>query len=86
MAFRTKAKTGSAVRELGCSIEELILWLESQFQPEMSWKNYGLWHIDHRKPLSSFDLTKMDQVKVACHWSNLQPLWALDNLSKGART
>jgi hypothetical protein len=85
-AFRSNAKRGSAVRDLGCTIAHLIVWLESLFQIGMSWANYGAWHIDHKVPLSSFDLTRPEQVRAACHWSNLQPLWARDNLCKGAKT
>ena len=84
-ALRCRAKAGSAVRDLGCTIPELIVWLERQFQPGMRWENYGDWHIDHRRPLASFDLADRAQVLVACHWTNLQPLWAVDNLRKGAR-
>jgi hypothetical protein len=51
----------------------------------MTWGNHGEWHIDHIRPLRSFDLTVRDQVLEACNWSNLQPLWAIDNLRKGAR-
>jgi len=78
-------KTGSAVADLGCSIEELKKHLESQFQPGMNWDNYGLhgWHIDHIKSLASFDLSNPDEAKKACHYTNLQPLWAEDNWSKG---
>lgn len=76
-------KAGSAVRDLGCSITELKTYLESQFQPGMSWINYGDWHIDHIKPLINFDLTDKEQFRQACHYSNLQPLWAQDNLTKG---
>jgi len=80
-------KSGSAVKDLGCSIEFLKQYLESQFQPNMTWKNYGYcgWHIDHIKPLASFDLTNRQQFLEACHYSNLQPLWAYDNLSKGSK-
>jgi hypothetical protein len=85
MAMKKKVKKGSAVRDLGCSIEEFKKYLESLFQPGMSWDNQGLygWHIDHIIPLSSFDLQCPEQVKIACNYKNLQPLWAQDNLSKG---
>jgi hypothetical protein len=78
-------KNGSATRDLGCSIDELKIYLEYKFQPGMSWDNYGPkgWHIDHIRPLSSFDLSNREQLKIACHYSNLQPLWAADNLKKG---
>jgi len=68
---------------IGCTISELKTYLESKFQPGMSWDNYGEWHIDHIKPLSRFDLTKKEEQIKACHYTNLQPLWAEDNLSKG---
>ena len=83
-AINGNFKSGSAVKDLGCSIEELKLHLESKFQPGMSWDNwdrYG-WHIDHIKPLASFDLTDRNQLLEACHYTNLQPLWAKDNIIK----
>lgn len=67
---------------LGCSIEFLKKHLEEQFQPGMSWENYGQWHIDHIKPCAKFDLTKAEEQKKCFHYSNLQPLWAKDNLKK----
>ena len=82
-ALKGNFKTGSAVRDLGCSIPELKSYLESLFLPGMVWDNYGEWVIDHHIPLSSFNLTDREQFLKACHWSNLQPLWAEDNLSKG---
>jgi len=79
------SKKGSAVRDLGCSIEELKLYLEPKFQDGMTWDNWGKysWHVDHIVPLASFDLSDPEQLKKACHYTNLQPLWAYDNLSKG---
>lgn len=84
-ALKGNYKSGSAVKDLGCSINELKSYLESKFQPGMSWDNHGIhgWHIDHIKPLSSFDLTDRKQMLEACHYTNLQPLWAKDNLAKG---
>lgn len=80
-------KAGSAIKDLGCSIEDLKAYLEARFQPGMSWENYGLrgWHIDHIVPLDSFDLSDPDQLKRACHYTNLQPLWASANISKRNR-
>lgn len=83
-AIKNNFKIGSAIKDLGCSITELKSYLESKFLFGMSWDNYGLygWHIDHIKPLSAFDLSDRKQMLEACHYTNLQPLWAKDNLSK----
>lgn len=77
-------KTGSAIEDLGCSIEDLKKHLESKFQPGMTWDNHAIngWHIDHIIPLASFNLSDSEQLKKACHYANLQPLWALDNIKK----
>ena len=79
-----KQKSGSAIKDLGCTIEELKSYLESKFLPGMTWDNWSIdgWHIDHIKPLSSFDLTDRQQFLESCHYTNLQPLWAKDNLLK----
>lgn len=70
---------------MGCSTETLKLHLEKQFKPGMTWGNHGVkgWHIDHIKPCASFDLTKPDDQLKCFHYTNLQPLWWHENLSKG---
>lgn len=70
---------------IGCDRETFLSHIEKQFTEGMTWENYGLkgWHVDHIIPLSSFDLTIEDEVKKACHYTNLQPLWWQDNLEKG---
>ena len=70
---------------LGCSIEKLWEHLESKFQPGMTRENHGKWHIDHIRPCISFNLTDLEQQKICFHYTNLQPLWAEDNLKKGAK-
>lgn len=79
-----RIKVGSAIQDLGCTGEELKKHLESMWQEGMSWDNYGRegWHIDHIKPLAAFDLEDPEQFKQACHYTNLQPLWAEENLKK----
>jgi hypothetical protein len=66
---------------IGCSLEDLKLHLEKQFQPGMSWKNRKEWHIDHIIPLSS--AKNEQELYKLCHYTNLQPLWAIDNIKKG---
>jgi hypothetical protein len=85
-AIRNRSKGGSAVADLGCSIEELRSHLEKLWEPGMSWENYGKgkdrWNIDHAVPLCSFDLSVHEQLRQACHYTNLRPLWEKDNLLK----
>ena len=78
-------KLKTTMKLIGCSIEELKQYLGKQFTEGMSWQNYGKWHIDHIRPCASFDLKKLNEQKKCFHYSNLQPLWAKDNLCKGAR-
>jgi hypothetical protein len=72
---------------LGCSIEHARKHIESQFKEGMTWDNHGKygWHIDHIIPCASFDLTDPEQQKKCFHYTNLQPLWWNENLSKGAK-
>lgn len=84
-ALKGQKKSQSTVGLIGCSIAQLQAHLESLWQPGMSWANHAHdgWHIDHIVPLSSFDLSDPEQQKAAMNYTNLQPLWALDNISKG---
>jgi len=81
-----KYKYASALDLVGCSVEDLMKHLESQFQEGMTWDNYGKWHIDHIKPCASFNLLNEEEQRQCFHYSNLQPLWAVDNLKKGRKT
>lgn len=72
----------SATKELGCSVVELKSYLESKFLPGMTWENYGSWHVDHIQPLSKFKLTDSVEFAKAAHYTNLQPMWAADNIKK----
>lgn len=76
---------GALFSRLGYSAEELVAHLERLFCGGMSWANYGKWHIDHVKPCASFDQADPDQFKACWALSNLQPLWASDNIRKGAK-
>ncbi len=82
-----KSRGGSAVRDLGCSVKELRFYLEGKFQDGMTWENWGTygWHIDHVIPLSFFNLSDREQFLKACHYTNLQPLWAVDNYKKAKK-
>jgi len=82
-----KSKNGRHWESLvGYTIDELKQHLESKFQPGMSWENYGKysWHIDHIRPKSSFSFNSTEDLEFKQCWSlsNLQPLWATDNLKK----
>ncbi len=80
-------KSDKTEKLLGITMKELQVYIEKQFKPGMTWDNYGFygWHVDHRLPLSSFDLTNQEEQKKAFHYTNLQPLWAKENMSKGAK-
>jgi hypothetical protein len=69
---------------VGYNLLHLQNHLEKQFQPGMTWGNYGLWHVDHKIPLAVFNFTKPTDVDFKRCWmlSNLQPLWAKENTSK----
>jgi len=85
--IKTK-RVGSFVKDLGCTIDQLCKHLENQFYPDpntgenMTWENYGEWHIDHIRPLCSFDLMSRSDFLLAANFLNLRPLWKSQNLAK----
>ena len=84
LALRGIGKSTHTLELLGCSVDSFKRHLEALFLPGMTWESWGQygWHIDHIKPISLFDLTDPEQQKICFHYSNMQPLWWRDNLSK----
>lgn len=86
-AFNKRTKVGKSKQAeeiLGCSIEFFIEYLQSQFKEGMTLENHGEWHIDHKIPLSSAK-TEEEVIKLN-HYTNLQPLWATENIRKRNKT
>lgn len=75
-------KRESTTSLLGADIKVVREYIENQFTDGMTWDNHGIWHIDHRRPCSSFDLRNEDEQKKCFHYTNLQPLLAAENISK----
>lgn len=84
-ALKGNFKLSTTTELLGCTIKKLKTHLQKQFTEGMSWDNHAIhgWHIDHIKPCSRFDLSKLSEQKRCFHYTNLQPLWAEENLRKG---
>lgn len=98
MADRLRKRIGRAIRDyapgmklrqtgqyIGCTMDEFMSHIESQFLLGMTWGNRNLWHIDHKRPCVSFNLTDLEQQKECFHYTNLQPMWAADNIRKHAK-
>lgn len=85
--FLVGVKSARTMQLVGCSVGFLKNHLEEQFKPGMTWENMGEWHIDHIVPLSWFNglLHNPEYQRIAFHWTNLQPLWAKENLKKHNR-
>ena len=79
----------SAIRDLGCTTEEAVAWIESQFVSGMSWNNWGCktgdWSLDHIFPLSRTNSSDRIELLKVCHYTNLRPMWHIDNMKKGAK-
>jgi hypothetical protein len=75
-------KDKTVINMLGCGREQFKAHIEKHFEPGMSWNNHGAWHQEHNKPLSKFDLLDPNQVKIANHYTNIFPMWGLNNCIK----
>lgn len=84
-ALKGNVKSQRTMDLLGCTIPECRQYIMQQFTTGMTWENQGLWYLDHKRPCAAWDLTKPDEQAGCFHYSNYQPLWAKDNLSKGAK-
>lgn len=84
-ALKGNPKLSTTMKLVGCSIEQLKKHLEKQFKKGMNWNNWGEWHVDHIKPCCSFDFSKISEQAKCFHYSNLQPLWAEENLRKHSK-
>jgi hypothetical protein len=82
IALRGRAKSAKTEELLGCSYEKFLKHLELKFDSEMNWDNYGEWHIDHIIPCAIFKLEDAEEQKICFHYTNLQPLWGDENMSK----
>lgn len=83
MAVKTQATQKAFKTEalIGCSVASFRIYIESKFEPGMTWENI---HLDHIIPCALFDLKKPEHQKICFHFSNYQPLFVKDNLEKGA--
>jgi len=78
-------KASKTLTLVGGNWQSVREWIESKFTQGMTWNNIGMWHIDHIKPCASFNLSNPEDQMKCFHFTNLQPLWAKDNLSKGCK-
>lgn len=85
-AMKGVAKARATIELIGCSVEDLWIYLESKFEPGMTRENHGkVWHVDHIMPCAIFDLTRAEHQRRCFHFSNLQPLFVRENLRKSSK-
>lgn len=82
---KNRKKLNKTNKLLGCTYQEFYKYIEQKFKLGMNWQNAGLygWHLDHIRPVSSFDLKNLEEQQKCNHYTNFQPLWAKENLKKG---
>lgn len=86
MLFEYIKKKKGTIKYLGCSIEQIIKWLEFNFDENMTWENRGsYWHCDHTLPIKQFNMENEDEIMVCFNWKNIMPMYAPDNISKSAK-
>ncbi len=87
LALKAKgaSKACRTIELCGCTLRELRVHTEARFTGGMTWENHGKWHVDHIRPCATFDLLDEAQQRECFHFSNLQPMWALDNFRKSNR-
>jgi hypothetical protein len=85
-ALKGGKKSAKTLSLLAMGLHEFSIYIRGQFRPGMTWENYGpVWHLDHVIPCASFELIDQEQQKICFRWDNYQPLFAEENLEKGAR-
>jgi hypothetical protein len=82
IALKDVAKSAHTQELLGCTVDYLRDWLEFQFDDKMTWENYGEWHVDHEIPCAVFNLVDPVEQRICFHYSNLRPLWGVENIAK----
>ena len=77
-------KNNKTFEIVGCTPQELKDYLEKQFKDDMTWENYGVWHVDHKLPITSFEIQEMGDKEFMKCWclDNLQPMWGEENIRK----
>jgi lipocalin len=80
--FKGYSKPDTTMKLLYCTLEQFKSHIEKQFDVGMNWENQGEWHLDHIKPMNAFDLLDENEKRYCNHWSNFQPLWGPENISK----
>lgn len=84
--LKGRVKEGRCFEYLGCTFEQLRAYLEAKFLPGMTWENHGkVWHVDHEKPLVSLHVDREASLRQLCHYTNLRPLWAGENMAMGGK-
>jgi hypothetical protein len=83
--MRKESNTDTELEFLDCTVGEFRQHIESQFKEGMTWENYGEWHIDHIIAIKQ-DKPNMEEVITRLHYTNTQPLWALENMVKSTKS